>query len=143
MSPSTKHLLESMEEHAVWIDHETITFRGRTDIVEWNLGQIYVTDAFESSSASGWMALTVAESGNNLCGTIVECRWKWYLKGVILNTAELEYIHLPGTKMKVVGKYQNVKMPDPLTKFGEPPVVQRYYVVEMQSGRGRSSSRPA
>lgn len=122
----------SMAEHAVPINPETITFRGCTDVVEWNLGQTYVADAFESSSASGWIILTLAECGNNLCGTIVECRWKRALKCVILNTDKLEYIHLPGTKMKVVGKHQNVKMPEPLTEFGEPPVVQRYYVVEMQ-----------
>ena len=107
----------------------TVTFRGRSNVADWSVGDAVRDKEFSSSGAETVAThLWFGQHSKGTTGTMLELRWPSGRKAVILNTNEFEYINMPGTQMKVLARGDDVEFPD-----GHK--AKRYYVLEVQADR--------
>ena len=124
MSVRTQRALDDFEDHMIDIEPGTVTFRGRRDLVDWNVGDVYTAEAFESSSAAGDIGSFFGTTRDDEIGTMIEMRWRGQNRAVVINSSELEYVAMPNTSMKVLARYDDVQL-------SEQDLARRYYVVEL------------
>ncbi len=142
LSERTLQALRDFKATAVPIPEGTITFRARPEIVDLQVGEFDVDAGLNSSSTSGMVSDIFGfrdinyiynefgvSTAQRESGTVFEMHWMGKAKATRITNTLTEHVALPNTRMKVVARYDNVKLPEQPQSPLE--MVRRYYIVEV------------
>ena len=115
------NIMEDLRADSVKLRSATTVYRGLPDDLDLSVGS--KIDLAQPTSTSLTANVPIWSFGGR--NTLMEIKVKKGTRAIVTNESELEYILMPGAKARVVGRLDNVELPDG-TK------IKRYYQIEVE-----------